>query len=186
MRPKNLPIAAILAIALACWSSTSPAARLYLYSDYADEERAFVESLLAREHAAGGIEVEIDDFFVGRFDLDGDGQYELFVLFGHSVHCGTAGCSMKVYRRSIDGIWRELTGFTVLGFSARMNAHYVDIDDAPGARFRTIRSWTEGQRWSSEGYEFFEINDDPFEPVPGDPDADDPYAVKPDVIEGVP
>lgn len=186
MRFKILFATAILAAVLAYWSPVSLAARLYLYPDCAGEERAFVESLLAREHAAGGIEVEIGDFFIGRFDLDGDGQYELFVLFGHSVHCGTAGCSMKVYRRGVDGDWYKLTGFTVSGFSDRMNAHYVDIDDAPGARFRTIRSWSEGQRWSAGGYEFFVIDNDPFEPVPGDPDADDPYAIKPDVIEGVP
>lgn len=186
MRLGNFAAAAIVATALACWSSAGLAARLYLYPGYVGEDLAFFKGLLAREQADWGPQVKMRHLCIGRFDLDGDGQYELFVLFCHSIYCGTAGCSMEVYRRDADGTWHKLTELTVSGFSGRMNARYVDIDDAPGARFRTVRSWSEGQRWGPGGYEFFEINNDPFEPVPGDPDANDPYAVKPDIIEGVP
>ena len=178
--------------ALTLWSTASLAARLYLYPGNVGAERAFLEDLLARERADGAVGIGLEDLCVGRFDLDGDGQHELFVLFCHSIYCGTAGCIMTVYRRGADGSWNELTELTVSGLSKRLHLHYVDIDDAPGARFRTVRSWSEGQRWGidprtgTEGYQFYKIDHRPLDPIPGDPDAFNPDSVEPDVIEGVP
>jgi len=50
--------------------------------------------------------IRITDYFAGRYDLDLDGQDELFVMLAHPYWNGSIGSPLTIYKMK-DGEWRE-------------------------------------------------------------------------------
>jgi len=55
-------------------------------------------------------EVSVNDINTTSFDLNGDGQKEIFAVNSNPSWCGNAGCESKIYTRK-DGKWEEVLGF---------------------------------------------------------------------------
>ena len=98
------------------------------------------------EMAIEGVpEITLDDVHVGRYDLNGDGQAELFLHIRNAHLCGTAGCSSYMFERKEDG-WTKISGMT--------GGRSTDIWTNPKTGYKTVCDDDEGIRWTGQGYEY--------------------------------
>ncbi|MBM3570437.1 MAG: hypothetical protein FJX46_16975 [Alphaproteobacteria bacterium] len=110
MRVALLFLIAFLALA---GSGGLAAERLVLKPAEVGTEYEFLDKLVR----TGAVRVldpkfDFDDIGVGRFDLDGDGNYELLVGFDSGVFCGRSECPVHIYKR-IDRQWTWVGGLWV-------------------------------------------------------------------------
>ena len=116
----SLVSGAIVAVALTLPAASPLSAdQVVLRGDNFGQDLAFIDRFLGEEWSYSyGVEpgegvdlLTLDDVFVGRYDVNGDGQDELFVQA--MVSCGSVGCPTYVFEQ-IDGHWAEIAG--VSGF----------------------------------------------------------------------
>lgn len=123
-------------------------AAVILRSGDAGPERAFFERLLRETRAECDCDFTMDRFHIGRFDLNDDGRYELFVWYEHSVYCGSAGCKNAVFEWQ-GSQWKDI---------ASVHA-WVDSERIGG--YRTLLGEESGERWGldettgEQGYHHF-------------------------------
>lgn len=89
--------------------------------------------------------VRFDWIFVGRFDINDDGQDELFVMLGFPSRCGSAGCDMKIFRRTEQG-WQQLPGYVDAVLSPAEAHPSVPGRVDPSARGLTYEIWASEER----------------------------------------
>lgn len=148
---------AVLSFAL--WSVTALASDFVIMRQgEVGEDRAFLEAWL-EPIRAGCIDCEpcgcdrlsVDELYIGRYDINGDGQPELFVVIGSSYFCGTAGCENPIFQKR-NGHWVELTGLDGGGWigsdeTGGSNCHFIEV---PGERrhgWLTLIGLETGLRW---------------------------------------
>jgi hypothetical protein len=86
-----------------------------------------------------GREFTIDNFGIGRFDLDNDGIDELFVTYIHAAQCGTAGCPTKIFQLQA-GAWVQI------GSTFSEASYDPDRDVANPYSIYVLDEWTNGYR----------------------------------------
>lgn len=156
------------------------------------EEKAFFESLLVRARAECFCDFQITDFQIGRFDVNDDGQYELFVSYGKFPFCGSFGCHNPVFQLQ-NGHWKPITEldggtWTFGAFDTRPNRlHYVIAIIVADERFdsyRTLIGGEMGVQWSVDettgeaGYHSFCLTPRCFWNLPSFPEAEPPKPAK--------
>ncbi|HYM29893.1 MAG TPA: hypothetical protein VEU47_01250 [Candidatus Cybelea sp.] len=114
-------------------------------------DRPFVQSLLEKMRA----DCPEDDFTmasiaIARFDLDGDGVKELFVMYDHSCWCGSIGCETNIYKKGRSGQWEEYGGTDTAFFEDQTKHpyYYLIAADEVIRGHRTILSNEDGLRWT--------------------------------------
>ena len=130
------------------------------------EEREFFESLLEKARAECFCNFQMTNFWVGRFDINDDGQYELFVSYENSPFCGTAGCTNPIFQLQ-NGRWQEIAGLdggrsAVGGIDPRPNPfNYIIVSVERFDSYRTLIGREIGMQWSVDettgeaGYHLF-------------------------------
>lgn len=117
------------------------------------EEREFFESLLRKARADCFCDFQMTNFLIGRFDINDDGRYELFVSYENSPFCGTFGCTNPVFQLQ-NGRWEEITvldgGTPAMGaFDPRPNPYnYIIVSEERSDSYRTLIGREIGQQWS--------------------------------------
>jgi hypothetical protein len=92
----------------------------------------------------------MEDFYVARRDLDGDGVPELLVLFDYSPTCGQRGCRKYIYKRA-SGRWEKFDGGFLVQYehSGNPRAYYYIVLTGEVIRGHpTFIGGDEGYRWS--------------------------------------
>lgn len=121
------------------------------------DDAAFIREYLATEYA--DTDDKLEEFYVGRYDLNNDGKLELLVVLYEFGYCGSAGCEMIVFER-IDGSWSALAVLYVYG---PMPGHggkiWLQTKDE-GAAYLTILGFHIGMRWDGEAYRWFCIGNE--------------------------
>ena len=115
----------------------------YLSLNWPEYYRA--EGLVERGH-----EFALDDVYVGRYDVNGDGQAELFVHIQFVGLCGSAGCPTHAFERQA-GEWAKV--------SAMSGDPSMDVWVGPDTSYRTVFSYYGGFRWTGEIYEYIGDNE---------------------------
>ena len=92
-----------------------------------------------------GFEFSLDDVYVGRYDVNGDGQAELFVHVQYVGLCGSGGCPTYVFERK-NGEWANVS--RIVGDA------YMDVWVDPDTGYKTVFSYYSGLRWTGERYQF--------------------------------
>lgn len=121
------------------------------------EDAPFFEDLLRRTRKECGgetctcAELELRNLYIGRYDLNGDGVAELFVVFSYTAFCGTAGCENPIFPKR-RGRWVEIAGLDGGGWispeeSGATACHFIEV---PGERrhgWLTLIGLEHGLRW---------------------------------------
>ena len=82
---------------------------------------------------------------MGRYDVNGDGQAELFVHVQYVGLCGSGGCPTYVFERK-NGEWANV--------SRIVGDPYMDVWVDPDTGYKTVFSYYSGLRWTGERYQF--------------------------------
>ena len=90
-----------------------------------------------------GHEFGLDSVYVGRYDVNGDGQAELFVHVQFVGLCGSAGCPTYVFERQA-GEWTRV--------SAMSGDPSMGVWIDPDSRYKSVFSYYAGFRWTGETY----------------------------------
>ena len=115
---------------------------------------SFPESYKANEEF-GSVWLTLDDLLVGRYDVHGDGQAELFVYIAHPAWCGTAGCDLYVFENK-DGAWVKAIHDGPQAAREREEGKTVDylfVWTDPETGYKTVYTSNAGFRWTGERYE---------------------------------
>ena len=120
---------------------------------------AFFEDLLRqaiKECACDNFTME--NFLVGRGDIDGDGMPELIVNFGHLVFGGTCYQKTPIFKWR-DGRWEEIANLGGIAYDdgpSGLIPHVVIGDEKIGGH-RTIYGENYLLRWSPDGGSHFAV-----------------------------
>jgi hypothetical protein len=119
--------------------------------------------------------------YVGRFDINDDGENELFVMLGFPSRCASAGCETYLFRRTEHG-WQELSmpvdpvpvapGQTAprwLDPAARERAYQILASEERVGGYRTLVGDEFGGRWqpASEFAELILLDEAKYRDLPG-------------------
>ena len=102
-------------------------------------------------------ELSIDMVHVGRYDVDDDGQSELFVHVGYVGVCGSAGCTAYVFEKR-DHEWvalEDIPRFRVTNADRRVDGEAVlalDVWTDPASGYKSVFSTFAGLRWTGTEY----------------------------------
>lgn len=94
--------------------------------------------------------VSVNDISTTSFDLNGDGQREIFAVINDPGWCGSAGCASKIYTRK-GGQWEEILGLIggEVQVAENSTVGWKDINITPRRkRFQVIRVFN-GQIYES-------------------------------------
>lgn len=120
-------------------------------------DAVFIREYLATEY--DHTESNLEEFYVGRYDLNKDEKSELFVVFYEFNFCGSAGCEMMIFEKT-DGSWNALASLYVYG---PMPGHggkiFLHVKDE-GAPYLTIFGFHIGMRWDGRSYRWFCIGNE--------------------------
>ena len=123
---------------------------------------AFIDSFLKRnwpneyrpeEPLGDWPELTLANVDIGRYDVDGDGQVELFVHIGFVLECGTVGCPVYFFKRSESG-WVEVDDV-----SGMMGGPSMEVWTEPETGFKSIISYYAGFRWTGDAYEYLRADE---------------------------
>lgn len=110
-----------------------------------------------REFIAAEFEVteeNMEEFHVGRVDLNKDGAEELIVVFSTYDYCGTAGCMTSIFE-NVDGSLNEVASLYVYGpYPGRRDNISLHAKDE-GAPYLTVYGYHLGVRWDGTSYRWF-------------------------------
>lgn len=146
----------LVALTLLLWSSMALASDFVIMRPGdVGEDGPFFEELLQQTRKQCGCEtctcpdLEKRDLYIGRYDLNGDGVEELFVVFSRS--CGTAGCENPIYQKR-HGTWVEIAGLDGGGWISpeESGATQCQFIEVPGERrhgWLTLIGLEHGLRW---------------------------------------
>lgn len=82
--------------------------------------------------------------YIGRYDLNDDGNLELIVVVDNSMFCGSVGCHPDIFEKR-GGLWRDIGG---------LSAHGILVMHESVCGYRSLRG-TEGiYRWNGQAYDF--------------------------------
>ena len=146
--------AVIAALAVTYLASPLSADEVVIRSDNFGPDFAFVDEFLSLnwpeyyrpERPIDGVpEITLDDVNIGRYDVDGDGEAELFLHIRYVRFCGTAGCPTYVFERN-EGVWTKVSGMT----GGRRMRVWTD----PETGYNTVYGDISGFRWTGEVYEY--------------------------------
>lgn len=122
-----------------------------------------------------GLKFTMANIHVGRFDLNGDGVNELFVLIEHMGWCGTIGCPAYVLEKK-NGQWQLLTAVDVDQETERPKGYFLSVPEnfiyafipdcakrrhflaqvpAVNAGYRTLYGFQGGRYWNGKEYHSF-------------------------------
>ena len=144
----------------------SAAEQVVMWLDNFGEDFAFIDSFLERswphhykpDEPLDWPELSLDRVLVGRYDVNGDGQHELFTYIAYSPFCGTVGCPTHVFERR-RGAWSEIdavSGFHALG-TRSMDGAWVQVLDVwtdPASGHNSVFSTFAGLRWTGAEYAY--------------------------------
>ena len=130
--------------------------KVLMRRDNFGQDLAFIDSFLKRSwphyykrnEPLDWPELTLDRVSVGRYDVNGDGQSELFMNVGYGPLCGTVGCPTHVFAKR-DGEWVEVDHV-----SGMMGDSSMDVWVDPLTGHRTVFSYYAGFRWTGEAYEY--------------------------------
>lgn len=89
---------------------------------------------------------EIEDIWVGHYDLNDDGNDELILYFDSLYHCGRGGCK-TIFFQGGAGKWREI---------GQADLRDIWVGNEKSGAYRVIYSSTgRGVRWTGESYQSF-------------------------------
>lgn len=81
------------------------------------------------------INVSVNDIFATEFDLNQDGQKEIFYVIRKSSWCGSAGCRSEILEKQPNGKWKPI--FNLIGgevnLGSRSTNGYRELDLSSGA-----------------------------------------------------
>lgn len=117
-------------------------------------DHAFIRSFLDSELQPSGRASRSDMAYVGRTDLNKDGQAELFVFVAHTAFCGSVGCETHIFEKSGQG-WKELTQLMVLEGSTDGPGQASLSTKDEGLKYLTLYSYYYGLRWNGKEYAQF-------------------------------
>ena len=147
----------IVLLPLASWAPPLAADQIVMRRDNFGADLAFIDGFLKRswtyeyrpEEPLGDYpELTLDRVDVGRYDVNGDGEAELFVHVGFVVACGTVGCPVYFFERE-NGDWVEVDDV-----SGMMGGPSMDIWSDPVTGYTNVLSYFAGFRWTGEDYEY--------------------------------
>lgn len=99
-------------------------------------------------------EISNKDIFVGRHDLNDDGEEELFVLIYHFAYCGTVGCNTIIFQK-VNGVWKSLAEFSVYAPGKTSWGEVYLYAKQEGQEYKTIYGKPENLRWDRGDYRGF-------------------------------
>lgn len=146
-------IAATMAMAMMLGGHAAASDVVIMRPGDVGEERAFFETLLERARADCYCDFQMKDFWIGRFDVNDDGRYELFVSYQKFPFCGSFGCPNPVFELQ-NGQWQELTGLdggaqVYDGLPPGSSPYgYIIVSDERFDSYRTLIGREIGQQWS--------------------------------------
>ena len=156
------PFVLMALVALASFASPLAADQIVMRRGNFGADFAFIDSFLKRnwpneyrpeEPLGDWPELTLANIDVGRHDVHGDGQVELFVHVGFVLECGTVGCPVYFFERSKGG-WVEVDDVSGL-----MGGPSMEVWTDPETGFKNIISYYAGFRWNGEAYEYLGANE---------------------------
>ena len=152
----------IALVPLMSLASALAADEIVMRRDNFSADLAFIDSFLKRnwpreyrpeEALVGGWpELTLGRVEVGRYDVDDDGQVELFVRIEYGPECGSVGCPIAVFKK-MGRDWTEVAG--VSGFMGGTMNVWTD----PDTGHKNVLSEYAGFRWTGEAYEYLDDNE---------------------------
>ena len=141
---------ALIALAMA---GLAPAVRadeqLLLKRGALAPDKAFIVDFVKKHYEDA--KTDPNSLFVGRHDINGDGQPELFVYVYDFGWCGVVGCPTVVFERK-NGQWTSLAELTVTQDGYVNMVVYARKE--PGLKYLTLYSGYYAYRWNEHDHDY--------------------------------
>lgn len=134
------------------------AERLALERGALDPDRTFIESFAKPLFTHDRQPYSASYVYVGRHDIDGDGEAELVVFIAAFNSCGVVGCPMKVFKRA-GHEWLEFLELTATSDDDSSKGALLYAVREKSHPYLTIFSTYEGWRWNGTRYEYMCLRD---------------------------
>lgn len=128
------------------------------------EDRSVIQKMFRTEFAQEarmrkerGLAISEADIGIDKYDLNGDGRKEIFVLLKSPYFCGASRCQMKVFQTNEDLNWNsilEVSTNDIVAIAPTDHNGFRDIIIGGGVIDESVNVW----KWNGKKYIHSEIN----------------------------